>query len=273
MTCAPCTCFPAQAEDCSPTSSLATNPSSPSSGTPTVAESCASEPQTDGFRGCTCTRETFGCSIHPNTPAEWIASQRASLARMSAMLERELVSAKEPEAGFTAKSCALLGQYDRATCSWKTSQQSFLCLEPSSVIWPRSGMTVDGLVYALPTVVPRISGIGGGVWLSTPTAQSKARSQRFINGDGNQRMPNPEEFLRMWPTPTVSSGAQVSWDKTARQTGGTTLAGAVKAFPTFVMNSDGGKLNPEWVEWLMGFPIGYTASRDSGTPKCRSKQR
>jgi hypothetical protein len=113
-------------------------------------------------------------------------------------------------------------------------------------------------------------------------------------------MPNPEEFVRMWPTPTVSSGAQVSWDKTARQTGGTTLAGAVKAFPTptasmskgssinsltrkdgktlvndpldhFVMNSDGGKLNPEWVEWLMGWPIGYTASKPSETDKSPSK--
>ncbi|AMM23206.1 hypothetical protein AX767_01550 [Variovorax sp. PAMC 28711] len=26
-----------------------------------------------------------------------------------------------------------------------------------------------------------------------------------------------------------------------------------------VMASDGGQLNPEWVEWLMGWPIGHTA--------------
>jgi hypothetical protein len=25
------------------------------------------------------------------------------------------------------------------------------------------------------------------------------------------------------------------------------------------MASDGGQLNPEWVEWLMGWPIGHTA--------------
>jgi len=27
----------------------------------------------------------------------------------------------------------------------------------------------------------------------------------------------------------------------------------------------GGKLNPEWVEWLMGFPIGWTDLEDSET--------
>lgn len=28
----------------------------------------------------------------------------------------------------------------------------------------------------------------------------------------------------------------------------------------------GGKLNPMWVEWLMGFPIGWTDLEASGTP-------
>lgn len=134
------------------------------------------------------------------------------------------------------------------------------------------------------------------------------------------------------PTPTVTSGAQVSWDKTQRQTGGTTLAGYVKHFPTpdcrgFVNDGSlkmlakmcnsqeefnamayrasssrkqkywatptahnaketnapsemerntqtlaalaGGKLNPTWVEWLMGFPIVFTVSKDWVTPKPR----
>jgi hypothetical protein len=32
-----------------------------------------------------------------------------------------------------------------------------------------------------------------------------------------------------------------------------------------------GRLNPDWVEWLMGFPIGFTASKDWETRKSRSK--
>jgi hypothetical protein len=33
-----------------------------------------------------------------------------------------------------------------------------------------------------------------------------------------------------------------------------------------VMASDGGHLNPQWVEWLMGFPIGWTDLKHSETP-------
>lgn len=32
---------------------------------------------------------------------------------------------------------------------------------------------------------------------------------------------------------------------------------------------NGGQLNPEWVEWLMGWPIGWTASRPLGMDKFR----
>jgi len=31
---------------------------------------------------------------------------------------------------------------------------------------------------------------------------------------------------------------------------------------------NGGQLNPTWVEWLMGFPIGWTDLNASGTPSC-----
>ncbi|MEX3614075.1 MAG: hypothetical protein VB141_10085 [Burkholderia gladioli] len=36
-----------------------------------------------------------------------------------------------------------------------------------------------------------------------------------------------------------------------------------------VMASDGGQLNPEWVEWLMGWPIGHTALKPLETAKYR----
>jgi hypothetical protein len=31
----------------------------------------------------------------------------------------------------------------------------------------------------------------------------------------------------------------------------------------------GGKLNPTWVEWLMGFPLGWTDLEPSATPSSR----
>ena len=35
----------------------------------------------------------------------------------------------------------------------------------------------------------------------------------------------------------------------------------------------GGSLNPEWVEWLMGYPIGHTACADSEMPSSRKSRK
>lgn len=82
-----CTFLPEPEADCSPTSSLGMSPSAPSSGMPTAARSCESDPPMDGSPACMCTRETFGCSVHPNTPVGWIASMRGSLASLLASPE------------------------------------------------------------------------------------------------------------------------------------------------------------------------------------------
>ena len=38
-------------------------------------------------------------------------------------------------------------------------------------------------------------------------------------------------------------------------------------------NQAGGALNPTWVEWLMGFPLGWTACADWAMRKSRPKRR
>jgi hypothetical protein len=87
---------------------------------------------------------------------------------------------------------------------------------------------------------------------------------------------------KYWPTPTVTTGAQVAWNKTPGQTGGTSLSGAVKMWPTPTNHNHketgapsqlnrntvqlgdmvGGQLSPDWVSWLMNFPIGWAATHD-----------
>lgn len=62
----------------------------------------------------------------------------------------------------------------------------------------------------------------------------------------------------MWPTPAYSQMAKPVRPLSPSEedgTHGTMLVGAVgDACPELV----GGSLNPTWVEWLMGFPIGWT---------------
>ena len=93
------------------------------------------------------------------------------------------------------------------------------------------------------------------------------------------------------PTMTVSSGAQTKENPTPKQTGGTTLAGYARLWPTpttrdhkggrkpetlaasgrgetnslndaVTVRDQHGSLNPTWVEWLMGYPSGWTDLKD-----------
>ena len=73
-----------------------------------------------------------------------------------------------------------------------------------------------------------------------------------------------------WPTPRTrslcgGSGSAEMIDKLA--TDGTISSEERKAM------RGGGKLNPEWVEWLMGWPIGWTALDSQATAWFRSKPR
>jgi len=100
---------------------------------------------------------------------------------------------------------------------------------------------------------------------------------------------------KMWPTPTTQDNPQVRGEgKTVGTKRGTTLGGAVRMWPTpvardhkggyqggrirngkvswdsldvAVQHTDnqektGGQLNPMFVEWLMGYPKGWTELKD-----------
>jgi hypothetical protein len=78
-----------------------------------------------------------------------------------------------------------------------------------------------------------------------------------------------ESAVRMWPTPVRRDsrsfkGAQhmASW------TGAEGLAETVAD----VEQTRNGALNPTWVEWLMGFPLGWTDCGDSATPSSRKSR-
>ncbi len=277
----PCICSPERVADYSPTLSSDTNQLSLLSGTPTAAKSCEREQKTDGSQGCKCGKGTSDCSIHPNTRDEWIASMQASLVRICQSLESNPALAKAREAVCIGKSSELLASFDPATCSLKMSQLSLV--EDSSTswpTWPRSGMTVGGLVYALPNVVPTIEGIDGGspeLWAAPntmdklpPKSPESLKRESTITRPGRSKPANLRDQvsnLAAWPTPTqrdYKSGAFLPKAKAKRQeqTRGKPLSEEV-----------GGQLNPMWVEGLMGWPLGWTGLKQSETVKSHSKRR
>ncbi len=201
-----------------------------------------------------------------------------------------------PEAGpdWTAKGqgcgekwLGLLGKYDPASCSLKTAQLSLLeDLTGCCPTLPRWGLMLDGELYPQPIPALITSGSESG-YLPTPCA-TDAGSGRFNTSVGSDK-PRPTLAMmakrNLWPTPTVCG----NYNKPgASATSGMGLASAVKMWPTpcasasngssqaslvrkdgkdrrsarldhAVMASDSGQLNPEWAEWLMGWPIGHTA--------------
>jgi len=47
------------------------------------------------------------------------------------------------------------------------------------------------------------------------------------------------------------------------------LPGQIYAMQAESGNTKAGALNPTWVEWLMGYPTGWTVLEDSETPSSR----
>lgn len=148
----------------------------------------------------------------------------------------------------------LFAKYDRNTSSWKTSQ---ICLdgalESFSETWPRQGMTRNGFAYQLPKLEPITSGIESG-YLPTPSATDCQRGigtdVKLLQGGATHRMTGNknriqvtlDKYVTMFPTPRAFMHKDSSTDR-----GKSNLGEVV-----------GGKLNPMWVEWLMGLPQGWT---------------
>ena len=195
--------------------------------------------------------------------------------------------------------------YDRATCSWRTSQVCFTGeLETFSEAWPRAGMTRSGIAFQRQPLVPLTDATGCG-FLPTPTVEDAGRTGSAAGWekyetDGQTSQWRLRNYAQMWPTPRVSDGngaglhgtggmdlrTAVVWPTPTRndhkgagyQKGQGearffTLPGAARASSGMAYDqAASGQLNPTWVEWLMGFPLGWTDCGPSATPSSRKSR-
>ena len=179
--------------------------------------------------------------------------------------------------------------------------------------WKAKDTPHGRLLFQLAPSMPRTDETGYGLWLTPTCSESvvdvekfKARMEKYRNGT---TMPNlamqVSTVARMWPTPDATPrGPAKNWTGT-RPSGAKealTLQTAVKMWPTPTTrdykgaNSEehlakarghhdqlpnavkmqghkDGQLNPTWVEWLMGFPLGWTGLDASETPSSRKSQK
>lgn len=208
---------------------------------------------------------------------KFIASLPDILVSHSALRAKDLVM---PIPGISGRKCgASLAKWDRNTCSWKTSQgtlfsDSTQCLERL----PTTGLMRAGQLYGLPAWELVIDGNECSSW-PTPVKYDATPGgpNNHYNGLGKMAAHG------QWPTP-VKSDANDRRQSDAWKAGD--LCSVVHAHshlaPTTPMHGPPSlsstpnlrqRLNPRFVEWLMGWPLGWTDCGCSETEWSRLKRQ
>lgn len=105
----------------------------------------------------------------------------------------------------------------------------------------------------------------------TPTATLGSKGGRITPRKGREGGTLIEAVsARTWPTPVASMAKGSSPAALIRKSGADR---SNDRLDHAVMASDGGQLNPEWVEWLMGWPIGWTELKPLAMDKFREWQQ
>ena len=225
----------------------------------------------------------------------------ASRARTSALQEQEKgLTASVVDCG--GKWHGSFVRYDHDTRLWRTHQHSLLGgLDEYSETWPRWGSMRNGECSARTASGHPTFGNESGLW-PTPNCPNGGRrvpEDAEIRGgatptaykNGKKIQVGLEQAVKWWPTPTACGNNN---RKGASATSGDGLATAVYATPTArdcksgsfspeakakrnehrrgkpLSEQIGGSLNPTWVEWLMGWPLGWTDLKPLATDKYRN---
>jgi hypothetical protein len=139
--------------------------------------------------------------------------------------------------------------------SWRKTCQGYSqvtldgSLERYSETWPRAGMTRSGTAYRRVPSAPLTDATASGLLPTPKTPQGGGERSGDRAGTGDLMWMARSS---MWPTPTQSDG--MGGPGSSGRDGGDNLRTAVS-----------GSLNPTWVEWLMGYPLGWTACAASAT--------
>lgn len=229
-------------------------------------KTCAASTESLGADGRTSSAEDSPVKTYP--PREKERASTASAADCGASL-RELSA-----------------MFDRDSRSWKTVRCLFdEVLPESSVILPRSGMMRNGRCWERLTSARATDETGFGF--------SRAARMRFLTplaSEGRRSTMRLETLAKCWAKrPGGSISEQVAFETlfpTPRTKG---LCGGTGSFQMLaklkengkiteeerraMASGNGGALNPEWIEWLMAFPHGWTDSSPLETRRFLSWRR
>jgi len=258
-------------------------PSVPLNGSHTQLAYCAPDKMTVFSR-----LSRFGMTFKPLTdiPGEdlLMSSVVAFHARTLVRQERgQELTENDPECG--EKWRGSFTKYDLDSRSWKTHQCSLLGgLEPYLETWPRWGLMRDGECWEQQTLEQSIKGIEFGlsqkIW-PTPTASMmpcegtiRIMRKAWLNGEisleeastvAGKDIRKAQGKIKAWPTPQASDSrnrGNMSNPSVQRR-----VAIGKQIMLSQSVDPTSGALNPAWVEWLMGWPLGWTDLKPLVTDK------
>ncbi len=248
-----------------------------------------------------CRLSQSGMTFKPLTAAHGEAVLTSFLeafpARTSALPERvQELTESALQCGHTWHE--LSARYDLVTRSWRTHRCLWdEALPESSVTLPRWGMMRDGVLFQQKTPELLTRENESGLLLPTPVKTQTnqplellaARAKRHgghvqmrleslamhfdrrpnIKDESNKDLIQKWEaqygpmFEKkcLWPTPTAHNAKEGNYQSEKERNTPTLAAQA------------GGMLNPTWVEWLMGWPLGYTDLQPLATDKYQQWQQ
>ena len=207
----------------------------------------------------------FGMTYKPLTESrgeELLTLFREDFLAKTYQLQEKEQELTETEAVCGEKCRASFTKYNPDSFSWKTHQCSLLGdLDEFSETWPQWGLMRNGECWEQRTLGQIIRGTESGLLEQTwPTPRSCSAMAATITPKSawnEKRNPNLETIVgqRMFQTPTAHNAKECnSPSEKNRNT------------PTLATHA-GGKLNPMWVEWLMGWPLAWTGLKPLETDK------
>lgn len=274
-------CFPEW--DCSTTASTSPAGATPSSASPTSGGGASSESAGPESR-CTPTSESFEGTLFSDPPCSPAASPaRAPRPRASAP------ASTIPRLRFGPSSHGSLASYDPATCSWRTCETSLLSMtepfgEPFSGTWPRSASMHGGTVYPLVPSVPLTAATESSALLTTPTGRDWKTGRGWpdslpdklldllptprtsdmngpgVHGTGGQDL---RTVLHLLPTPRATVDKEHGpngqhWAELRPTIESLSLGASTPPPSNAGKQSTGLRLNPSFVEWMLGAPQGWS---------------
>ena len=194
---------------------------------------------------------------------KWISSVPDSLVNHGQKLENS--RRQKTKDGFGKILRESFAKLDHNTCSWKTFQGSLTGeLVTFSHRWPKQGSMLNGVVSKRQKLAQTITETGRlfspivpkeGVLFPTMTVTDSSLNGTTMRkvaqqslAKGGWRGISLPLCVNLYPTPLVTD---------SKNNGG---PGSQKRNSPQLNAQVGGKLNPQWVEWLMGWPIGWTDS-------------